>query len=166
MARYVISDASPLIGLAIADGLAWLPALFGAVWIAPSVQREVLPGLKARGETEIASAIKSKALCVWKKSIPMPTANMGDLDEGETDCIRLALSEGAGNTIILMDERAGRAMANELGIQVAGTAAVIGFAKRHGLIESAKASFERLHSSDFRISVDVIQTVLRGVGEL
>ena len=96
----------------------------------------------------------------------MPTANMGDLDEGETDCIRLALSEGAGNTIILMDERAGRAMANELGIQVAGTAAVIGFAKRHGLIESAKASFERLHSSDFRISVDVIQTVLRGVGEL
>lgn len=166
MARYVISDASPVIGLAIVDGLAWLPALFGAVWIPPSVHREVLPGVNARGEPEIAAAIKSKTLCVWKKSIPVPAANMGGLDEGETDCIRIALSESAGNTIILMDERAGRAIANELGFQVAGTAAVIGFAKRHGLIESAKARFERLHASDFRISAEVIQTVLRGVGEL
>lgn len=78
---------------------------------------------------------------------------------------RYALSEGAGNTIVLMDERAGRAAAIELGIQVAGTAAVIGFAKRHGLIESAKARFERLHASDFRIRADVIQTVLRATGE-
>jgi len=65
-----------------------------------------------------------------------------------------------------MDDRSVRAIASELGIQVAGTAAVIGFAKRHGLIESAKARFERLHASDFRISAEVIQTVLRGVGEL
>jgi predicted nucleic acid-binding protein len=148
------------------DGLAWLPALFGAVWVAPCVRREVLPGVDARGEPEIAAAIKRKNLRVWKKRIPVPAATLGDLDEGETDCMRIALSEGAGNTIILMDERAGRAIAKELGIQVAGTAAVIGFAKRHGLIESAKDRFERLHASDFRIGADVIQTVLRGVGEL
>jgi predicted nucleic acid-binding protein len=42
---------------------------------------------------------------------------------------------------------------------------VIGFANRHGLIESAKARFERLHDSDFRISKEVIQAVLRHVGE-
>jgi len=60
MARYVISDASPLIGLAIVDGLDWLPALFGTVWIPSSVQQEVLPGTRARSETEIAQAIKSK----------------------------------------------------------------------------------------------------------
>lgn len=102
----------------------------------------------------------------WRKRIPVPTANMGDLDEGEADCIRIALSESPGNAIILMDERAGRAVASELGNQVAGTAAVIGFAKRHGLIESAKARFERLHASDFRINAEVIQMVLRRVGEL
>jgi predicted nucleic acid-binding protein len=50
-------------------------------------------------------------------------------------------------------------------LQVADTAAVIGFTKRHGLIESANARFERLHDSDFRISKEVIQTVLRNVGE-
>jgi len=77
----------------------------------------------------------------------------------------LALAQPASQAIVLIDERAGRAIANELGIQVAGTAAVIGFAKRHGLIESAKARFERLHDSDFRISKEEIQTVLRHVGE-
>jgi predicted nucleic acid-binding protein len=66
MARYVISDASPLIGLAIVDGLDWLPALFGTVWIPPSVQREVLPATGARGETEIALAIKNKKIAALK----------------------------------------------------------------------------------------------------
>ena len=165
MARYVISDASPLIGLAIVNGLDWLPALFGSVWIPPTVQREVLPGTGARGETEIALAIESKHISIWRKKIPSPP-NLLNLDQGESDCICLALAQPAGQAIVLMDERAGRAIANEYGIHVAGTAAVIGFAKRHGLIESARACFERLHDSDFRISKEVIQTVLRNVGEL
>ena len=117
----------------------------------------------------MAAAIKGKVLRVWRKPIPDVAADLGDLgdlDEGETDCIRIALSEGATNAILLTDERAGRAIAHEHGIQVAGTAAVIGFARKHGLIESARASFERLHASDFRISAEVIQTVLRRVGEL
>ena len=49
---------------------------------------------------------------------------------------------------------------------MAGTAAVIGLAKKRGLIDSAKGRFERLHATDFRISAAVIQAVLRDVGEL
>lgn len=148
------------------DGLAWLPPLFNEVWIAPSVQREVLPGVGARGELEIAAAIKRKALRAWKKTIPVPPVDIPDLDEGETDCIHLAFSVGIGNVLVLMDERAGRSVATEYGIQVAGTAAVIGLAKKRRLIDSAKARFERLHNTDFRISAAVIQAVLREVGEL
>lgn len=166
MARYVISDASPLIGVAIVDGLAWLPQLFAEVWLPPSVQREVLPGVGARGEAEIAAAIKRKSIRIWKKTISPPVVPLPDLDEGETDCIHIALSLGNGNALILMDERAGRAVATERGIRVAGTAAVIGLAKKRGLIDSAKDRFERLHATDFRISAAVIQAVLRDVGEL
>jgi predicted nucleic acid-binding protein len=50
-------------------------------------------------------------------------------------------------------------------LRVAGKAAVIGMAKARGLIPSAKAAFETLHNSEFRISPEVIQTVLRRVGE-
>jgi predicted nucleic acid-binding protein len=166
MARYVISDASPLIGLVIVDGLQWLPELFGEVWVPPTVRSEVLPGIGARGESEIAASIKSKAIREWKKVIPEPTIVIADLDAGETDCIRIALSVAQGKALILMDERAGRAVATECGISVAGTAAVIGLAKKRRLIKSAKDCFERLHTSDFRISVAVIQAVLREVKEL
>ena len=166
MARRVISDASPMIGLAIVNGFAWLPQLFGEVWIPPSVQLEVLPGVGARGEVEIAAAIKRKAVRVWRKAIASPVVPLPDLDEGETDCIHLALSLGDSNALILMDERAGRAVATEFGIRVAGTAAVIGLAKKRGLIDSAKNRFERLHATDFRISAAVIQAVLRDVGEM
>lgn len=166
MARYVISDASPLIGLAIVDGLVWLPQLFGEVWIPPSVHREVLPGVSARGEVAIAAAIKRKSVRVWKKIIASPVVPLPDLDEGETDCIHIALSLGDSNALLLMDERAGRAVATERGVRVAGTAAVVGFAKKRGLIDSAKGRFERLHATDFRISAAVIQAVLRDVGEL
>lgn len=65
-----------------------------------------------------------------------------------------------------MDERAGRAVATERGLAVAGTAAVIGMAKSRGLIPSAREVFSRLHASDFRISAPVIETILRRVGEL
>ena len=53
----------------------------------------------------------------------------------------------------------------ERGLAVAGTAAVIGMAKTRGLIGSARDAFARLHGSDFRISTQVIETVLRRVGE-
>jgi predicted nucleic acid-binding protein len=67
--------------------------------------------------------------------------------------------------LLLMDERAGRAVALELGLQVAGTAAVIGMARQRGLIASARQIFECLHQSDFRISPQVIKTLLARVGE-
>jgi predicted nucleic acid-binding protein len=65
-----------------------------------------------------------------------------------------------------MDERAGRALAIENGLQVAGTAAVIGMARLKGLIPSAKNMFALLHASDFRISATVIRTILERVGEV
>ena len=165
MARCVISDASPLIGLATVDGLAWLQPLFGEVHIPPSVQAEVLPGRNARGELEIAAAIKRKHVRVWRKAIPVQPERFADLDAGEVDCIQMALSLGPGKALILIDERAGRAVAAELGLAVAGTAALVGLAKKRGLIASARSCFERLHGSDFRISAAVIQVVLREVGE-
>ena len=109
--------------------------------------------------------MKQKKLRVWTKSTLPHSIAIPDLDEGETDCIRIAISVGLENSLLLIDERAGRAVAKELGIGVAGTAAVIGLAKQKGLIASAKARFATLHSSDFRISAGVIKTVLESVDE-
>lgn len=162
MARLVLSDASPLIVLARVSGLPWLRALFGELVIPETVREEILgrgvwPGMEALRE-----AIEAGWLVVRADGDELP--EIPQLDEGEAACIRHALRHD-GPTLILMDERAGRAVAGEFGIQVAGTAAVIGQAKQRGLIPSAHAVFEELLRGDFHLSREVIQTVLAKVGE-
>ena len=162
MARIVVIDSSPLIGLAIVDGLAWLPKLFDVVFLPESVKQEVLPGKAARGEQAIAEALAAGWLKVWPETIA-PQLEI-DLDAGETDCINLGLSH-FDRVLMIMDERAGRAVAKEKGLRVIGTAAIIGLAKKQGLIPSARAVFEVLHASDFRISATVINQVLVSLNE-
>lgn len=162
MARLVLTDASPVIGLARVQGLSWLHALFGEVWMPAEVRQEVLPGSGLPDEAGILAAENAGWLRVCALTPLMP--DLPDLDEGESACIRIALAH-AGSSLLLMDERAGRALAAEHGLRVAGTAAVIGMAKSKGLIPSAREVFARLHASDFRISAPVIETILRRVGE-
>lgn len=157
MAELVIADASPLIALARVNGLAWLPELFGLVLVPQTVADEVLIGTFPATEASIQQAISAGWLQLVDNPAPEPA--LPDLDEGEAACLRLALSFGS-EALVLMDERAGRSVARELGIEVAGTAAVIGMAKKKGLIPSARPVFEQLHASDFRIAPAVIQAVL------
>ena len=162
MAGRVLSDASPLIGLARVGGLPWLQALFGVVWVQQEVWREVLPGTGLPDEPALRAAHEQGVLQLCGPTPASPL--LADLDEGETACIRHALADREA-ALLLMDERAGRAIAVEHGLRVAGTAAVIGMARQRGLLPSAKAVFARLHASDFRISAAVITTILRRVGE-
>jgi predicted nucleic acid-binding protein len=162
VSRLVVIDASPLIGLAIVDGLQWLPEIFGTVFMPESVKNEVLPGVSANGEELIAHSIEAGWLKVWSE--PLPQLLDIDLDIGETDCINLGLCY-ADKSLLIMDERTGRAVAKEKGLSVVGTAAIVGMAKKQGLIPSARKAFEVLHESDFRISATVINQVLLSLNE-
>ena len=90
MARRVLTDASPLIGLSIVQGLGWLQSLFGEVWMPPEVERAVLAGAVTRGQEEIRAAIAAGWLRTWKDAVP--AVALPDLDEGEAACIRIALA--------------------------------------------------------------------------
>lgn len=162
MAGIVLTDSSPLIGLARIDGLSWLPALFGKVHLPPEVWAEVTPTC-GHPDADLLHAAHEQG---WLSVLgPTPdTPELPDLDEGEAACIRHALAHH-GSALLLMDERAGRAIATEHGLRVAGTAAVIGMARQRALIPSARAAFDRLQQSDFRIATEVIRIVLRRVGE-
>lgn len=161
MAGLVISDASPIIGLARVDGLDWLKQLFGQVWIPAQVETELLRGRATEDQAVIRDAVDSGVLNIW--SDPIEPVIAVELDQGESACIHLALTHHG--SLLLMDERAGRAVARENKIAMAGTAAVIGQARMRQLIPSARDVFERLLQGDFRISPEVIRSVLRQVGE-
>jgi predicted nucleic acid-binding protein len=162
VAGLVLSDASPFIGLSIVGGLAWLEELFGTVWVPPEVNDEVLGGPVARGQDAIQAGLAAGWLGVWQG--PRSEAPLPALDEGEAACIGIALAHPQPS-LLLIDERAGRAMATEHGVRVAGTAAVIGLARQRGLIPAARPVFATSHASDFRISAEVIRVVLARVGE-
>ena len=160
MARLVLTDASPLTGHSIVQGIGWLEELSDEVWMPREVEREVLTGTAARGEAEIGAAVAAGWLRLWDAAAP--EIALPDLDDGDAACICIALehqSRPGNQALLLMDERAGRAVAEEHRLRVAGTAAVIGMAQTRSLIPSASAVFEVLHRSDFRISTEVIRTV-------
>ena len=143
------------------DGLDWLKPLFGEVWIPVQVESEVLADRARQDQAIIRAAVDTGVLNIWSE--PIDSAIALDLDEGESACIHLALAYP--DSLLLIDERAGRAVAREHGIAVAGTAAVIGQARMRGLVPSARELFERLLQGNFRIAPEVIRTVLRQVGE-
>jgi predicted nucleic acid-binding protein len=162
MAAIVIADASPLIALARVNGLDWLQHLFTEVMLTDVVLAEVLTGRYPATEAPIRQALAAG----WLKTVAIPTTDpaLPDLDEGEASSIRLALSCN-GPALLLIDERSGRAVAQDLGLRVAGTAAVIGLARQRGLIPSARQVFAALHASDFRIAPAVIKAVLDRCGD-
>ncbi|TWB89034.1 putative nucleic acid-binding protein [Synechococcus sp. Ace-Pa] len=162
MAGVVISDASPLIGLARVNGIGWLKELFGEVLIPKVVADEVITGGFPAEEARITAALEAGWLQI---AGPIPAGpELPDLDEGEAASIRLALAH-PGPALLLIDERSGRAVAQGLGLSIAGTAAVIGMARARHLIPSARAVLSQLHDSDFRIAPAVIHAVLRRCGE-
>jgi predicted nucleic acid-binding protein len=167
VARFAVSDASPLIALALVGGLQWLPAIFGKVWVTQSVRQEVLPMHEAKGKNEIAKAFDEGWLHLFTKTIsePMNSGVLKELDVGERDSISLGLMQPANSAILLIDERLGRSVALEVGLRIIGTAGIIGAAKKQGLIQSVRPIFAKLHASDFRISAEVIKAVLEAVGE-
>ncbi len=163
--RLILADASPLIGLSLVDQLPLLPALFGSVQIAPIVLQEVLTGQFDHGESAIRAAMDAGWLLLCSAQ-PANIALLG-LDPGETESILQAytLVQQGLSPVLLMDEKAGRAAATELGLPCVGTATIIGTAKQLGLIPSAAQVLEQLFQTDFRISKSIIRAVLASVGE-
>ncbi len=165
MNRIVIADASALIALAKIEHLFILQGLFVQVWLAPAVLAE----LRLAEFVQTDSALQTALDIGWLSVNAAPIAKMPltGLDAGETESILQALhAQSQGDAVLLIiDEQAGRAAAKELGLSIAGTAAVIGMAKQRGLIPSAHAVFEALLKTDFRISADIIRQVLANVGE-
>jgi antitoxin (DNA-binding transcriptional repressor) of toxin-antitoxin stability system len=81
------------------------------------------------------------------------------LGDGETSCLRVALAR-AEPTLLLLDDRLARREARRAGLQIIGVAAIIGMAEQRQLIPSARVVFDALLQTDFRIGVEVIQSVL------
>jgi predicted nucleic acid-binding protein len=161
--RAVISDASPLISLAKLGHLDWLRVIYGKIVVPPAVWSEV-----AVDENKFpdARAIRRALAEGWAEVTPptkaIPRAAL-DLGRGEREAIALAEELSA---VLIIDELAGRQVAQKLGLIVTGTAGVLLTAKLRGLTKSLKGELERLEKeTTFWLSSDLRADLLRQAAE-
>ena len=160
--RLVVADASPLIGLAVAGAFDLLRRLFGRVTVTAAVRDEVMAGGDRPGAREMSEAIANGWVEVAAN--PMGGEHFTNLGAGEGSTLTLAI-ESPGQCLVLMDEPLGRAHARAHGIAATGLAGVLLAAKRAGFILSVRHYLGRLEAGNFRLSEELIQTVLEQAGE-
>ena len=159
--RLVVSDASPLIGLASAGAFDLLRALFVRVTVTASVHSEVMAGGELPGARELVAAIRDG----WIEVAPaFPDARFAVLGAGESSTLALA-ARCPGACLVLMDEPLGRSYAKAHGLNVTGVAGVLLAAKRASLVRGVRPFFDRLESSEFRLSQRIVRAVLEQAEE-
>ena len=149
----IVSDTTCLIAFEKAGFIGILPSLFGTVLIPLAVAQEY----------GALSLIPD-----WMETVNLMRLTVGvgskhpetlRLDGGEAEAITLALDYGKR---LIIDERKGRAVAQHLGVEVAGSLAVLGLAYDEGLISSLATAIEALRATGFRAHDAVVAAVLAG----
>ena len=161
MARFVVADASPLIGLATAGALHLLRELFEIVTITRLVKDEVAGGPRRPGARELDAAMREG----WLRVAPAPpeTWRLTGIDAGEASTIALAAQQQGA--LVLIDDALGRAQAAAQGLEVLDLAGLLLAAKRAGLVEAVRPLLTRLARRGFTLPKDVRRALLRDAGE-
>lgn len=147
----VIADSSCLILLAKIHELKVLRSIYKQVFVTQEIASEFGDGLP---EWIAIKEVENKTLQSLFEEI---------LDLGEASALALAF-ETQDCTVILDDLKA-RKTAAKMNMKVTGTIGVIVKAKTENKIPSAKAVFEKILETDFRISDRLLNEAIRLAGE-
>jgi predicted nucleic acid-binding protein len=153
MSSPIVSNASPLIALHQIDQLAILPHLFETILIPTAVV------------TEIAT-VSPHPSWLQHQTVTQPIGSQilrASLGAGESETISLALESGC--SLVLLDDRPARRLAQTLGLSVIGTLGILLAAKRQGFVPLLMPFLDNLRMNNFRISDSLYEIVLKDAGE-
>jgi predicted nucleic acid-binding protein len=148
----VVSDTSPPRYLSLIGKLEILPWLFGQVCCPATVRDECLHP-RAPQELRFLFTHPPDWLIVVADP-PVNTALTGALDPGEAAALSLALA--APSSLLLIDERKGRRVAESLGVRAAGTINIIAEAAVKGLLNYKETITQIRTTTNFRVHDDVV----------
>jgi len=155
----VVSDTTPLIGLASIGRLGFLQELFGEVYIPQAVFDEAVTFGRAgsRAKQEVANA--DWIHIVEIKDRLAVNVLLDEMDLGEVETIVLASEMNAD--WVLMDEKKGRRKLSQLNIPKIGTLGILLKARQLGLVKNLKSDIEDLQKSGFSISPMIVDEILK-----
>lgn len=148
----VITDTSCLIILEKIELLPVLHQLFTTILTTPEIAGEYGSSLP---EWIVIISVKDKSLQKELSSI---------VDKGEASAI--ALAHEIENKYLITDDLEARRLSVKLGLSIIGTLGVLLRAKQEGFITLVKPFVERMKQTNFRVSDDLYQAVLRKANEV
>jgi predicted nucleic acid-binding protein len=161
MPNLVISNTSPLFYLHRLGQLELLHKLYHNIIIPNAVVEELKAG-KEQGE-EVPDVSDCNWIKVRSVHVPDLISLITDLGPGEAQVLALALENP--NSLVILDDRLAREIAKVANIQITGTAGILLKAKQEGHIKLVKPFLDKLIQLDFRLSNDLINTILRLANE-
>ncbi len=161
----IVSDTSPINGLAIVGYLSLLQQLYERVLIPPAVADELRRG--GEDDSRIIDALSLDWIEVYQPrdyQLVETLQTEYNLDRGESEAIALALELNAEE--LLIDERLGRRQAVRLGLFITGLLGILLVAKRRGLVREIRPIIDNLiEQASFRVSDSLYIEVLAAAGE-
>lgn len=160
----VVSNTTPLIGLASIGRFDLLHQLFGEICIPQAVFYEAVDAGRDEGgaKSEVSQAKWIRIVAV-KDRLAVDVL-LDELDMGEAEVLVLARELGAD--WVLMDEKKGRRKLNQLKIQKIGTLGLLLKAKEMGYIKTIQGDLIKLRQKGFSISSFVFDSVLKQAKEI
>jgi predicted nucleic acid-binding protein len=151
----VVADTSPLNYLVLIGEIDLLPKLYAEVVIPPAVRDELT---SAQAPPSVREWIEHTP--PWLKIVAPRTSRdtrLAMLDLGEREALAVALEIRAD--LVLVDDRDARLVAEECGLNVAGTLRVLVSAADKGILNLAN-SFARLRTTSFRVNPALMTALL------
>lgn len=166
----IICDASPLVALATCDCLDLLTQIYTDVYVTPEVYNEVTISNKPYAN-KLASFLKEKIIATSTNlahqkadlalnNLPLDSS---PLDLGELSAIALYYKLDAD--YLLIDEKLGRKIAQQMNINIVGSLGILFLAKQLGYINQIKPYTDILLHSPIFISLNLVKIVLKLAGE-
>jgi uncharacterized protein len=159
----IVSDTTPLIGLASIGRLELLQELFGEVYIPRAVFDETVTFGRENSKAKQLVSNASWIHVVEVKDRLAVNVLLDEMDLGEVETIVLASEMNAD--WVLMDEKKGRRKLSQLNIPKIGTLGILLKAKELNLIPVLKPEIEELQKSEFSISPLLVEEILDAAGE-
>ncbi|PZU97490.1 MAG: DUF3368 domain-containing protein [Leptolyngbya sp.] len=160
----LVSDTSSLGSLALIDYLWLLEAIYGTVVVSEVVARELATAQNARIQA-VLSVDWVQVQVPGEGAIATIQKQGQQFNLGDTHTLALALQLNADE--LLINERRGRQVAQDLGLSVIGIVGIILIAKQRALIPSVRRVMDTLvELAGFRISHQLYQKILKFVNEI
>jgi predicted nucleic acid-binding protein len=155
----VISNTTPILYLHKIGRIELLKQLYGQITIPEQVVSELAAGGIRFPEGATTKWAMRKSIPILKSLQVIP-----DLGLGEAGAISLAL-ENPGGSLLLLDDKLARRIANLNRLKVTGTAGVLLKAKEKGLISEVKSLLGDLIGAGFYLRKEHQETLCRLAGE-